>query len=32
AILEDCGHLTMQDDPETDIRIIRDFLAQVESK
>ncbi len=32
AILEDCGHLTMQDNPETDIRIIRDFLAGVESK
>ena len=32
AILEDCGHLTMQDDPETDIRIIRDFLAAVESE
>ena len=32
AILEDCGHLTMQDDPETDIRIIRNFLAGVENK
>jgi proline iminopeptidase len=32
AILENCGHLTIQDDPETDIRIIHDFLAQVESK
>ena len=32
AILENCGHLTIQDDPETDIRIIRDFLAQVENK
>lgn len=32
ANLEDCGHLTMQDDPETDIRIIRDFLAGVERK
>ena len=32
AILENCGHLTMQDDPETDIKVIHDFLAQVESK
>lgn len=32
AILENCGHLTIQDDPETDIRIIHDFLVQVESK
>ncbi len=32
AILENCGHLTMHDDPETDIKIIRDFLAQVENK
>lgn len=32
ALLKDCAHLTMQDDPETDIRIIRAFLAKVESK
>lgn len=32
AILENCGHLTIQDDPETDVKIIRDFLARVESK
>jgi len=32
AILENCGHLTIQDDPETDVRIIRDFLAGVEGK
>ncbi len=32
AILENCGHLTIQDDPETDIRIIRDFLDGIENK
>ncbi len=32
ALLKNCAHFTMHDDPETDIKIIRDFLAQVESK
>ena len=32
ALLKNCAHLTMHDDPETDIRIIREFLAKVESK
>lgn len=32
ALLKNCAHFTMHDDPETDIRIIRDFLAGVESK
>jgi proline iminopeptidase len=32
AILENCGHLTTQDDPETDIKTIRDFLTRVEAR
>ncbi|MBU0520190.1 proline iminopeptidase-family hydrolase [bacterium] len=32
AILEKCGHMTMHDDPETDIRVIREFLAKIESE
>jgi len=32
AILENCGHLTLHDDPEADIKIIRGFLAHVENK
>jgi proline iminopeptidase len=32
AIIENCGHLTIQDDPETDIKVIRDFIARLENK
>lgn len=32
AILENCGHLPMHDDPVADVMIIREFLDQVESK
>jgi proline iminopeptidase len=32
ALLKNCAHLTMHDDPEIDIRIIREFLAKVKSK
>ena len=32
AILENCGHLTIQDDPVADVKIIRDFLDRVENK
>jgi len=32
AILENCAHATMHEDPEADIKNIRDFLAQVENK
>jgi proline iminopeptidase len=32
AILKNCAHVTMHEDPETDVRIIRDFLAGVEKK
>lgn len=32
ALLQNCAHLTMQDDPVTDVKIIHDFLARVESK
>ncbi|MEE9442512.1 MAG: proline iminopeptidase-family hydrolase [candidate division Zixibacteria bacterium] len=32
ALLKNCAHLTMHDDPIADIRIIREFLAKVESK
>ncbi len=32
ALLENCAHLGMHEDPETDIRIIREFLAKVESR
>lgn len=30
AILKNCGHLTMQDDPESDAEIIREFLSKNE--
>lgn len=32
VLLQNCAHLTMQDDPVTDVKIIHDFLARVESK
>jgi proline iminopeptidase len=32
AIIENAGHLTMHDNPEADIRAIRDFLDKVEEK
>jgi len=32
ALLENCAHMGMHEDPETDIRIIREFLAKVESE
>ncbi len=32
ALLKNCAHMGMHEDPETDIRIIREFLAKVESK
>ncbi len=32
VILENCAHLTMQDDPVADIKVIRDFLNKIESK
>lgn len=32
TILENCGHLTVQDDPVAGIKIIHDFLDRVESK
>ncbi len=32
ALLKNCAHITMHDDPVADILIIREFLAKVESK
>lgn len=32
ALLKNCAHLTMHDDPVTDAKIIQDFLDRVESK
>ena len=32
ALLKNCAHMTMHDDPVADIRTIREFLAKVESK
>ena len=32
ALLKNCAHLTMQDDPVTDVKIIHDFLDRTESK
>lgn len=32
ALLKNCAHLTMQDDPVADVKIIQDFLDRVESK